>query len=229
MHVKTRTSMFYRQCGFSLIEVMISLLIMVVGLLGLAGLMVQSQRAEMESYQRAQALILLQDMAGRINANRKAATCYPFTPNLLTSTPFLGTNSTLAAPTVPATQCSTSAILAVYPSMPAATAAIAASTVVADLNAWHNTLLGAAEVMAGNKVGVMIGARGCISYDATKQMVDPVTLAAIPGSGLYTISIAWQGLAPTSANGALLCGQNQYSAENMRRVISMSLRIASLK
>lgn len=228
MHVKTRSAGPCQQGGFSLIEALISLVILMVGLLGLAGLMVQSQRAEMESYQRAQALILLQDMADRINANRKAATCYPFTASAV-GTPYLGTNSILAASTVPATQCSAAAIMAIYPSMPAATAAISATTAVADLNAWHNVLLGSAEVMAGNKVGVMIGARGCISYDATQQLTDPVTLAAIPGSGIYTISIAWQGLADTSANAGLLCGANQYGPETRRRVVSISLRIANLK
>ena len=40
----------------------------------------RAQQAEVESYQRAQALVLLQDMVDRINANRKTAGCYAFTP-----------------------------------------------------------------------------------------------------------------------------------------------------
>lgn len=221
------------QRGFSMIEVLIALVILLVGLLGLAGLMVQSQRSEMEAYQRVQALVLLQDMANRINANRKAATCYQFT-NSTTGAPYLGTASTLAASAVPATQCSSAAIQAIYPSMPAAAATISANTVVADMNTWHNALLGAAETVntpANTKVGAMIGARGCISYDATQQLVDPVSLATIPGTGIYTISIAWQGLGDTYANTNIgfLCGQNQYGTEPKRRIVRTTLRIANLQ
>ena len=52
--------------GFSMIEVLVALLIIVLELLGLAGLQVRMQQAEFESYQRAQAVILLQDMVERI-------------------------------------------------------------------------------------------------------------------------------------------------------------------
>ena len=54
-----------RQAGFTMIEVLITFIILVVGLLGLIGLQVRSQQAEMESYQRGQALVLMQDMIDR--------------------------------------------------------------------------------------------------------------------------------------------------------------------
>lgn len=66
----------YRDGGFSLIEVLVTILILMVGLLGLAGLQGRALTAQMESYQRSQALILLKDMADRINANRKNAASY---------------------------------------------------------------------------------------------------------------------------------------------------------
>ena len=65
-----------KQSGISMIEVLVTLVILMVGLLGLAGLQMQGLRSEMESYQRVQALILLQDMVGRINANRANAASY---------------------------------------------------------------------------------------------------------------------------------------------------------
>ena len=65
-----------KQSGLSMIEVLVTLLILMVGLLGLASLQMQGLRSEMESYQRVQALILLQDMVGRINANRVNAADY---------------------------------------------------------------------------------------------------------------------------------------------------------
>jgi len=47
-------------------------------------------------------------------------------------------------------------------------------------------------------VGVMLGARGCIAYDAASAFKDS-TGATIAGTGIYTISVVWQGLAPTVA------------------------------
>lgn len=75
------------QAGFSMIEVLVTLVILLFGLLGLAGLQSRAQVAETESYQRTQALILLRDMADRINANRALASSY------VTVTP-LGTGAT---------------------------------------------------------------------------------------------------------------------------------------
>ena len=65
-----------RQAGISLVEVLVTLLILAIGLLGMAGMQVRAQQAEMESYQRAQALILLEDMASRMAANKIFRTCY---------------------------------------------------------------------------------------------------------------------------------------------------------
>ena len=62
--------------GFSLIEVLVTILILTVGLLGLAGLQSRALTSQMEAYQRSQALILLKDMAERINANRSDAASY---------------------------------------------------------------------------------------------------------------------------------------------------------
>jgi len=62
--------------GATMLEVLITIVIVVFGLLGLAGLQARMQAAELESYQRTQALVLLQDMVDRITTNRKNATQY---------------------------------------------------------------------------------------------------------------------------------------------------------
>lgn len=62
--------------GFSLIEVLITLLILMTGLLGLAGLQGRALTSQLESYQRSQALILIKDMEDRLNANRTNAVSY---------------------------------------------------------------------------------------------------------------------------------------------------------
>ena len=59
-----------------MLEVLISIAILSIGLLGLAGLQSRLQVSEMEAYQRAQALILLDDMVSRITLNRKNAISY---------------------------------------------------------------------------------------------------------------------------------------------------------
>jgi len=64
------------QQGASLLEVLITLVILAIGLLGLAGLQSRLQASEMEAYQRAQALVLLEDMASRIASNRANADSY---------------------------------------------------------------------------------------------------------------------------------------------------------
>jgi type IV pilus assembly protein PilV len=86
-----------RQHGMTLIEVMVTVFILSVGLLGMAGLQSRLQQSEMESYQRAQALTLLQDIANRIAVNRNAAT------NYVTSTAGIGGPGT-TCPTTTATQ-----------------------------------------------------------------------------------------------------------------------------
>lgn len=62
--------------GVTLIEVMITVMVLSFALLGLAKLQAQLQMTEMESYQRTQALLLSRDMANRISTNRLAATAY---------------------------------------------------------------------------------------------------------------------------------------------------------
>jgi len=54
----------------------VSLLLLTVGLLGVAGLQARMQTAGIEAFQRAQAIVLLQDMVDRINANRRNAASY---------------------------------------------------------------------------------------------------------------------------------------------------------
>lgn len=67
---------FKMMCGVSLIEVLVTIVILAVGLLGLAGLQMRLQISEVESYQRTQALILLEDMSNRIAINRANAADY---------------------------------------------------------------------------------------------------------------------------------------------------------
>lgn len=61
---------FESQAGTTMLEVLVTVVIISIGLLGLAGLQSKLQVSEMEAYQRSQALLLLDDMANRITINR---------------------------------------------------------------------------------------------------------------------------------------------------------------
>lgn len=64
------------QAGISLLEVMITIVILAFGLLGLAGLQMKTRTIEMESYQRAQAMVLLNGMASQFQMSRDFAASY---------------------------------------------------------------------------------------------------------------------------------------------------------
>jgi len=96
MVIMRSTPLSPAQRGTSLIEVLVTLVILTIGLLGLAGLQSRLQVSELEAYQRAQALILLNDMASRVATNRSAAASY------VTGTP-LGAGMT-SCPTTTSTQ-----------------------------------------------------------------------------------------------------------------------------
>lgn len=62
-----------RQSGFTLLEVLIAVLVLSIGLLGLAGLMASSIRNSHSAYQRTQATWLAYDMIDRMRVNRAMA------------------------------------------------------------------------------------------------------------------------------------------------------------
>lgn len=64
------------QRGFSLVEVLIALVIMSVGMLGIAGLYVQSMQAGRTSMFRHHAVTIAGDVADRIRANPLAGVAY---------------------------------------------------------------------------------------------------------------------------------------------------------
>jgi type IV pilus assembly protein PilV len=71
-----RTPCPVNQSGTSLVEVLVAMVVLAIGLLGLVGLQARLHSLQVESYQRAQALMLLNDMASRIALNRNDAAAY---------------------------------------------------------------------------------------------------------------------------------------------------------
>jgi type IV pilus assembly protein PilV len=193
-----------RTSGFTMLEVLVSLLIAVFGLLGLIGLQTQAQVAEFESYQRAQALVLVNDMVDRITFNRVSDAsgyvigwrCYIVST---ASDEYLGAANT-ATPV-----CADSTITG-----------DAKTRSDADLAAWNSLLQGTAETVtaSGANVGGLLGARGCITRDDT--------------SGVIRVSVAWQGMAPTVAS-ADTCASGLYGSNDaLRRVVFTELVVPVL-
>lgn len=121
------------QHGGLMIEVLVTIAVVVIGLWGLMALQARLQKSEIESYQRTQALLLLNDMADRLSVNRGSADDY-LTTGLTPA--YLGHGITC----------------------PAASGTVAEE----DLGQWCNSLQGAAEVAGTASVGGVVGARGCV-------------------------------------------------------------------
>lgn len=128
-----------------MIEVLVTIIILTIGLMGLLGLQARMQLSEMESYQRAQALILLEDMANRISNNRGNADDYVTG----VGSP-LGTGNT----------CTSNS---------------GSSLQVKDSCEWNNALQGAAELSGNTKVGTLIGGRGCVENLGNNEYLITVT------------------------------------------------------
>jgi type IV pilus assembly protein PilV len=118
--------------GVSLLEALITVVILAFGILGVANLQAKLQTVEVESYARSQALVLLEDMAARLSAHRGLA------PTYVTTDP---AGSGDAQPT----DCSSTAL-----------------GVARDMCEWSNALKGRAELSGSSAIGAMIGGRGCI-------------------------------------------------------------------
>lgn len=73
--------------GFSLLEVLVTVVILSVALLGLAGLMLSSMRNNHSAYQRSQATWLAYDIIDRARANRNLALAREYSLALSTSAP----------------------------------------------------------------------------------------------------------------------------------------------
>jgi type IV pilus assembly protein PilV len=186
--------------GFTMLEILISLFLIAIGLLGILGLQAQATVAEFESYQRGQALILVQDMVDRINTNRGAGLCYVITTDAANGSPQLGAGT--AAPNcASATGTPTTRAMADK-----------------DLLDWDAVLKGAAETKGGANVGGILSARGCV----TRDPVSGNYRVAVAWQGMSAT------IAPTAVDANATCGLNQYGNDAMRREVSITFRMANL-
>ncbi len=192
--------------GFTLLEVLVSLIILLIGLLGIAGLLIKGQRASYEAYQRQQALTLAQEMAEKLRSNQGGA---PFYVTGVTEGTAMPGRGQLYGAITAANDCNgetcTSQQLATF-----------------HLATWDGVLIGASETQAsgGARVGGVISARGCIEWQPNNDVAQPI----------FLVSVTWQGEADTVAPPATAsaCGANLYGAGDTRRRI-VTLRVSTCR
>jgi type IV pilus assembly protein PilV len=91
-----KSSLSLRNGGFTLVEVLVTLVILSVGLLGVAALHTASLRNNLDSAMRTQASVLAADIADRMRGNRNAAVAGDYNLALTDATPTLTGTPTLA-------------------------------------------------------------------------------------------------------------------------------------
>ena len=145
----------HSQRGALMIEVLVTIVILAIGLAGLMQMQNRLQKSEMESYQRTQALILVNDMASRLSTNRTDIDSY-LTTGLTPA--YLGVGGN-------AIPCDST---------------FADGLQLGDSGEWCQALLGAAETQGGGNVGALIGGRGCVQVLDGEYMVTVVWQGLTP-------------------------------------------------
>ncbi len=206
--------------GFTLIEVLVTLVILLFGLLGIAGLMAKGQRAAFEALQRQQALAIAADMSERMLGNRSQAAGYAAAAP--TTTPAGASYGLYYADLLKnnITNCATAACSALELQR-------------YDIAMWEGLMLGYAERLAvgGASIGGVINANGCIQQLATTLANCPG--APAPAGSLFTrtlrVSVAWQGnedsVDPSTNNANMTCGTGLYRSAASRRIVATDVNV----
>lgn len=199
--------------GYSLLEVLITMFVIAIGLLGLVGLQARALTAEVEAAARGQALMLVNDMADRMQANLNSvknpvgnATYDQVSGG---SKIVFGTEYTNSCVTLNPTSLSAQAACCKTTAQSGTKNSVAES----DLCEWDLALKGIGETTGGAaKVGAMANARGCVFLQATN---------------VYEIDVVWQGRDATGAVASdLTCGNTAITTG--RRGVSRRIQVADL-
>jgi len=156
------------QAGFTLIEVMITVFIVAVGLLSVAGLQAMSKKSNFDAIQRTQAAALGQDLIERMRANPGRGADY--------RTDARNGISSARLPAAPDTACTVSGSSGTPRCTPA-------QVVAFDRYEWSRALFGDVERVDDSAAGGLSEPTACI------------TNARAP-CGVYTVAIAWRGITP---------------------------------
>jgi type IV pilus assembly protein PilV len=208
------------QRGFTLIEILVTIVILVFGLLGIVGLQAKATNVEMESYQRGQALALLRDMESRIAASRGLVEA-GFLDDDVSSTDgsvYMGIGAEATNFVDGDGDCVPPP--AVPPAWNDADKLVAAQFEACQ---WAMQLLGTAAQEGATNVAAMIGARGCLIR------VEPPENNAVAD---FYVVVVWQGVTPGSESPeespVALCASDVDFGAGLRRGLAMRVLVPHL-
>jgi len=131
--------------GFGMIEVLITLLVLSVGVLGVIGMQVSTKKANYEAIQRSTASSLLSEIMGRMRANPGALSQY-----ITTLSNIIGDGSDTTNQACTSSSGCSENQMADH-----------------DLYQWEQLIIGTQETRAGQNVGGLTNARACITGPTT--------------------------------------------------------------
>lgn len=156
------------QRGLTMIEVLVALVILSVGVLGVAGLQGIAKRANHQALQRTLATHLADEIIERIRANPSSAASY----HTGTAAP-LGGGTITAEPTP---DCRDNTCLP-------------AQLATHDLWLWEQAIDGAAITVDDSNAGGLVKPQGCIDFTAEAGKIN---------TGQLTVILAWEGMTDIS-------------------------------
>ena len=218
LHHRNPPAQRRRQSGISMLEVLISVFVVAIGLLGIAALQFMSKRSNFEAVQRTTATLLAHDIIERMRANPSQLLDYAGDA----ATPITPLGGPTATRTQPATDCTASACTPFQLSQ-------------YDLWEWETALNGLSDEDTASKTGTggLVAPTACIITETAAGMLDR--------SGKYTVAIAWRGatqmanpVGPKGAEIPFACGESsgKYDGEDgstdtHRRVLVVSTYIST--
>ncbi len=174
-----KPSSLSKESGFSMIEVLVTILVFAIGLLGVAAMQVQALRGTADSGQRGKAVWLAQELTERMRANPEGVASED------------GYLSEVSCNTVPSSVCSNYFDAASSNSISAATCN---AVQMAKWDMWElscGTYDAAATDTKGNMVHFLAGASISLQCTSCANPEDPEF--PLPDDSDFTITVSWTG------------------------------------
>ncbi len=204
------------QLGFTLIEILVTMALILLGLLGTIGLQTRASNVELESYQRGEALSLAREMQARLTDSRGIVSGYlDSSVSSIDGTVYVGAQSpgTAVSYTDASGQC-------------VAGGGVPLAQAQYEMCQWGLALQGSAvKNEGGSNIGAMIGARGCLI-----RVVPPENNAK---ADIFVV-IVWQGVAQgtepavDSPAGQNWCAKDVTFPTGLRRGVSVRVLVPDL-
>ncbi len=193
------------QRGLGLIEVLISVLILAVGILGLATMQLGAKRASFEATQRSIATSMARDILERMRSNPGELDTYASAASNLVVDTYTGTAGTNCS-----TVSCTPAQLAAY-----------------DMWDWTRMIQGDRTKLSGAAAGGLLNAVVCLHNNAGTAPADGLVTVVIAWKGVTEIDQT--ALDDPGGLGLGECGDGQFDTDDkLRRQLTMTTFIADI-